>query len=453
MDLTALNALSNYLLKYDYSVNMCSSMEGMLNWLEKEKDFDLIICDADLPGLNVSNFLAYAATVMNLRVIMMSVNGSESKVIQMVDGICSFYYPKPIEENQARYLWQYAIGKQNQNQQQQQPKLVTEEQHGHEFVHAGPSPPSSSKRKRNDIELSSNEEIPYAESSSKREKRLWNDELHSKFCEAIQQLGGIDEATPKLIEKAMNIPGLTRQHISSHLQKYRLKLKAGKEAIKKKHNHFERVLSSEMIQIEPQPQRAFQQEENRNAYSISSIAEQTLSVMKIGVNGGPCSTITSTIPLQQNSTYQSILHPYSSSQMAPCHVWWDASPSYTKDDCTQLQVQLPTADSSNVQKNINYASLDQPSCPMQLPLAAYQGEAVTLDDFLDDDSPIIDSEVFEKLLNDLWGDQNAVAAAANSHQCPQSVQLPTMTTTVADPNMQTSNIVNTDDDDEVQPQP
>ncbi|XP_051118126.1 two-component response regulator ARR14-like [Andrographis paniculata] len=415
MDPTALDVLTSYLLKNNYLVCPCSSMQGMLQRLKNEKDFDLIICDADLPGLDVSKFLAYVATVMNLRVIMMSVNGSESKVIQMVDGICSFYYPKPIEENQARYLWQYAIGK--QNQQQQQPKLVTEEQHGHEFVHAGPSPSSSSKRKRNDRELSSNEEIPYAESSSKREKRLWNDELHSKFCEAIQQLGGIDEATPKLIEKAMNIPGLTRQHISSHLQKYRLKLKAGKEATKKKHNHFERVLSSEMIQIQPQPQRAFQQEENRNAYSIS---ENILSVTKIGLDGRPCSTTTTTMPMQQNSMNQRILYPYSS-QMAPCNVWSDASPSYTKDDCPRLQ--LPTADN---------VSSDQPSCPVvQLPPAAYEAEAVTLDEIFSDDSAtagnrVNDSDVGEmikELLNDPSDDENAVAAAASTQLVEQNTTM------------------------------
>ncbi|XP_051118122.1 two-component response regulator ARR11-like [Andrographis paniculata] len=399
MDPTALDVLTSYLLKYNYLVCPCSSMQGMLQRLKNEKDFDLIICDADLPGLDVSKFLAYVAIVMNVRVIMMSDNGSESKVIQMVDGNSAFYYPKPIQENEARYLWQYVIGK--QQQQQQQPKLVTEEQHGHEFVHAGPS--SSSKRKRSDRELSSYEQ---GEASPKKERVLWNDELHDKFCEVIQQLGGIDEATPKLIEKAMNTPWLTRQHISSHLQKYRLKLKAGKEVIRNKHNHFERVLSLEMIQ--PQPRPAFRPEEKRNVYSIS---ENILSVTKIGLDGRPCSTTTTTIPMQQNSMNQRILYPYSS-QMAPCNVWSDASPSYTKHDCPRLQ--LPSDSPSNVQRNnltennanTNYNVWDQqptaePSCP-RLQVQPAVAKTLELDEnFLGLPDHFFEEESCQRLMNDL----------------------------------------------------
>ncbi|KAI5574494.1 hypothetical protein POPTR_010G167901v4 [Populus trichocarpa] len=50
----------------------------------------------------------------------------------------------------------------------------------------------------------------------------WTQELHQRFVEAVNQLGGADRATPKSLMRVMEIPGLTLYHLKSHLQKYRL---------------------------------------------------------------------------------------------------------------------------------------------------------------------------------------------------------------------------------------
>ncbi|PKI77283.1 uncharacterized protein LOC116205959 [Punica granatum] len=49
----------------------------------------------------------------------------------------------------------------------------------------------------------------------------WTPELHEHFVEAVDQLGGKNNATPKRILQAMRVEGLQISHIKSHLQMYR----------------------------------------------------------------------------------------------------------------------------------------------------------------------------------------------------------------------------------------
>ncbi|CAA6671365.1 unnamed protein product [Spirodela intermedia] len=57
---------------------------------------------------------------------------------------------------------------------------------------------------------------------NRKARRCWSPDLHRRFLDALQQLGGSHVATPKQIRDLMKVEGLTNDEVKSHLQKFRL---------------------------------------------------------------------------------------------------------------------------------------------------------------------------------------------------------------------------------------
>ncbi|CAM0885527.1 unnamed protein product [Alopecurus aequalis] len=55
---------------------------------------------------------------------------------------------------------------------------------------------------------------------AKRARLVWTPQLHKRFVDVVAHLG-IKAAVPKTIMQLMNVEGLTRENVASHLQKYR----------------------------------------------------------------------------------------------------------------------------------------------------------------------------------------------------------------------------------------
>lgn len=58
--------------------------------------------------------------------------------------------------------------------------------------------------------------------TNRKARRCWSPDLHRRFVNALQMLGGSQVATPKQIRELMKVDGLTNDEVKSHLQKYRL---------------------------------------------------------------------------------------------------------------------------------------------------------------------------------------------------------------------------------------
>ncbi|XP_039047145.1 transcription factor HHO1-like isoform X2 [Hibiscus syriacus] len=70
--------------------------------------------------------------------------------------------------------------------------------------------------------LSQHQQQQQQQQTARKQRRCWSPELHRRFVNALQQLGGSQVATPKQIRELMHVDGLTNDEVKSHLQKYRL---------------------------------------------------------------------------------------------------------------------------------------------------------------------------------------------------------------------------------------
>jgi SHAQKYF class myb-like DNA-binding protein len=75
------------------------------------------------------------------------------------------------------------------------------------------------------------------EQSQRKSRRCWSPELHRRFLQALQQLGGSHVATPKQIRELMKVDGLTNDEVKSHLQKYRLHTRRPSPSIRNNNNN------------------------------------------------------------------------------------------------------------------------------------------------------------------------------------------------------------------------
>ncbi|XP_021731423.1 two-component response regulator ARR12-like [Chenopodium quinoa] len=210
-DTTCLKLMDNLLKKCHYQVTTTNQAREALKLLkENNNKFDIVITDVEMPDINGFKLLQLVGLEMKLPVIMLSAYSDTKRVMQGVkNGACD-YLVKPVRIQELQNIWQHVV---RRNNKLIPPRGVAKRGEGTE-VSCG-----------DDINDDDEDEMENEDPSTQKKPRLfWSVELHQKFVDAVNQLGP-DKAFPKKILDLMNVEGLTREKVASHLQKYRLYLR------------------------------------------------------------------------------------------------------------------------------------------------------------------------------------------------------------------------------------
>ncbi|QCD80027.1 two-component response regulator ARR-B family [Vigna unguiculata] len=229
-DPTCLMILEKMLRTCLYEVTKCNRAETALSLLRENKNgFDIVISDVHMPDMDGFKLLEHIGLEMDLPVIMMSADDGKSVVMKGVThGACD-YLIKPVRIEALKNIWQHVVRKKKNEwkdaeqsgsaeEGDRQPKASDEADYSSS---ANEGSWRNSKKRRDEEEEAEDRDDT---STLKKPRVVWSVELHQQFVAAVDQLG-IDKAVPKKILELMNVPGLTRENVASHLQKYRLYLR------------------------------------------------------------------------------------------------------------------------------------------------------------------------------------------------------------------------------------
>ncbi|KAI5078456.1 hypothetical protein GOP47_0006127 [Adiantum capillus-veneris] len=225
--------LDRMLRRCQYKVTTCGRATDALAMLRENRDsFDVIISDVYMPDMDGFKLLELVGLEMDLPVIMMSANGETSAVMKGIKhGACD-YLLKPVRMEELRNIWQHVVRKKWRSSAQQVASEDDKEMHtiddGDHNSSANDAYDGAWRQGKKRRDLKEDEEEADLDlddpSTTKKPRVVWSVELHQQFVNAVDQLG-IDKAVPKRILELMNVHGLTRENVASHLQKYRLYLK------------------------------------------------------------------------------------------------------------------------------------------------------------------------------------------------------------------------------------
>ncbi|RWR75084.1 two-component response regulator ORR21-like protein isoform X1 [Cinnamomum micranthum f. kanehirae] len=236
-DTACLKILEQMLRKCLYQVTTCCQAKSALSLLrEKKGGYDVVISDVHMPDMDGFKLLELVGLEMGLPVIMMSADGRTSAVMRGIKhGACD-YLIKPVRLEELKNIWQHVVRKKwNENKELEHSGSVEDADRHRRLgddaeyassVNEGTDASWKVQKRRKDTKEDEDDgELDNDDpSTSKKPRVVWSVELHQQFVSAVNQLG-IDKAVPKRILELMNVPGLTRENVASHLQKFRLYLK------------------------------------------------------------------------------------------------------------------------------------------------------------------------------------------------------------------------------------
>ena len=226
-DLMCLRVVQAMLKRCRYEVSTQSNGKDALNDLKSKQgtpdQYDLVLSDVYMPDMDGFKLLENIGLELEVPVIMMSSDSDTNVVLRGVTHGAVDFLIKPVRIEELRNVWQHVIRRKSTH-------LSAGGDGANEPDSEGQTTSRIGKRKENEVVRAEHE----GGGGGKKPRVVWSVEMHQQFVYAVNTLG-IDKAVPKRILDLMNVEGLTRENVASHLQKYRLYLKrvenvaAGKE--------------------------------------------------------------------------------------------------------------------------------------------------------------------------------------------------------------------------------
>ncbi|KAF7813243.1 putative two-component response regulator ARR21 [Senna tora] len=238
-------------------VTATSGHEALKTLREFAGMFDLVITDLYMQGMNGFQLQNQIKREFQLPVILMSEDRRTSVMSKGLANGASFFIAKPVKKDDLRHVWQYVVAARkhkflfNDNNlllgDDHQFSLSSSSHHHHPLVNSAASSNNLLVLTNNDDDddddgdhnnsnTNNNEQIrnksngkrrcnndnvddeEFGGGQRKKPKVVWTTALHNRFLLAIRQIG-MNKAVPKKILELMNVPGLTRENVASHLQK------------------------------------------------------------------------------------------------------------------------------------------------------------------------------------------------------------------------------------------
>ncbi|KAJ8448689.1 hypothetical protein Cgig2_010576 [Carnegiea gigantea] len=236
-DSTCLVVIAAMLKSFNYQVATTNNPLEALSTLRLNPEyFDLVLTDVHMPYMSGLELHKIVDQEFHIPVILMSADERRSLVLEGLSNGAAFFIVKPPTQSDLKNLWQYVVSRKkgkNMVSLERTTGMLSSSSTRVDHLHSTTSSLNEERLflnypKRNLLEdhqdgEDKNEDRNFL-MNRKKPKLIWTTALHNKFLEAIRIIGP-NRAVPKKILEYMNIPGLTRENIASHLQKYRIYLR------------------------------------------------------------------------------------------------------------------------------------------------------------------------------------------------------------------------------------
>ena len=234
-DPMCLKVVSAMLKRCNYEVSTNSNGQDALAELRQRQEqgtqFDLVLSDVYMPDMDGFKLLESIGLELEVPVIMMSSDSDTNVVMRGVTHGAVDFLIKPVRIEELRNVWQHVVRRRSSHLSRAAEESGIEQDYDSQSSHG---------TKRKEVIRAEHE----GGAGGKKPRVVWSVEMHQQFVYAVNTLG-IDKAVPKRILDLMNVEGLTRENVASHLQKYRLYLKRVENVAGKGYAHAEKGKASD----------------------------------------------------------------------------------------------------------------------------------------------------------------------------------------------------------------